>query len=93
MYLTYELNVNSIVLIDLCSIEQTIVATAVSDIAAGVHATGSLTWITTSYLLTTTVIQPITGRLSVRAVLLCSIQKLNQNSSAGCIWNEELAYC
>ncbi|THH28783.1 hypothetical protein EUX98_g5404 [Antrodiella citrinella] len=36
----------------------------VSNIAAGVHATGSLTWITTSYLLTTTVIQPITGRFS-----------------------------
>ncbi|KAH8091402.1 major facilitator superfamily domain-containing protein [Cristinia sonorae] len=48
----------------LYAIEQTIVATAVSEIAAGVHATGSLTWITTSYLLTTTVIQPITGRLS-----------------------------
>ncbi|CAL1697219.1 unnamed protein product [Somion occarium] len=48
----------------LYAIEETIVATAVSDIGLGVHATGSLTWITTSYLLTTTVIQPITGRLS-----------------------------
>lgn len=45
--------------------EQTIVATAVSDIGSGVKATGSLTWITTSYLLTTTVLQPVTGRLSV----------------------------
>lgn len=49
----------------LFAIEQTIVSTAVSDIGEGVMATGSLAWITTSYLLTTTVIQPITGRLSV----------------------------
>ncbi|KAI0074809.1 MFS general substrate transporter [Panus rudis PR-1116 ss-1] len=48
----------------LYAIEQTIVSTAVSDIGLGVHAKGSLTWITTSYLLTTTVVQPITGRLS-----------------------------
>lgn len=46
--------------------EQTIVATAVSGIGQGVHATGSLAWIATSYLLTTTVVQPIIGRLSVR---------------------------
>ncbi|KAI0075681.1 MFS general substrate transporter [Panus rudis PR-1116 ss-1] len=48
----------------LYGIEQTIVSTAVSDIGRGVNATGSLTWITTSYLLTSTVVQPVVGRLS-----------------------------
>ncbi|KAF7795452.1 hypothetical protein EIP86_006613 [Pleurotus ostreatoroseus] len=48
----------------LYAIEQTIVSTSVSSIAAGTKATGSLTWITTSYLLTTTVIQPLAGRLT-----------------------------
>ncbi|GLB39226.1 putative MFS general substrate transporter [Lyophyllum shimeji] len=48
----------------LYAIEQTIVSTSVSSIGSALHATGSLTWITTSYLLTTTVLQPITGRLA-----------------------------
>ncbi|KAJ3525096.1 hypothetical protein NM688_g8457 [Phlebia brevispora] len=48
----------------LYAIEQTIVSTAVSDIGIGVKAKGSLTWISTSYLLTTTVVQPIIGRLT-----------------------------
>lgn len=61
------------VILYICFAEQTVVATAVSDIGAGVKATGSLTWISTSYLLTTTVIQPLTGRLSVSTILsICS---------------------
>ncbi|KAG6809887.1 hypothetical protein H0H92_014268 [Tricholoma furcatifolium] len=47
-----------------CAQEQTIVATSISTIGAALHTTGSLTWITTSYLVTTTVCQPITGRLA-----------------------------
>ncbi|KAI0083894.1 major facilitator superfamily domain-containing protein [Irpex rosettiformis] len=61
----------------LYAIEQTIVATAVSNIGTGVKATGSLTWITTSYLLTTTVFQPLTGRLSdvfgTKRMLVCEV--------------------
>ncbi|KAK0197987.1 major facilitator superfamily domain-containing protein [Armillaria mellea] len=48
----------------LFAIDQTIVATSVSTIGAELNIKGSLSWITTSYLLTTTVIQPITGRIA-----------------------------
>ncbi|KAJ7584655.1 major facilitator superfamily domain-containing protein [Mycena floridula] len=44
------------------AIEETIVSTSVSAIGSAVNAKGSLSWITTSYLLTTTVFQPISGR-------------------------------
>jgi MFS family permease len=47
-------------------VEQTIVATSIAGIGSALHAKGSLTWITTSYLLSTTVFQPIVGRLAVR---------------------------
>ncbi|GJF00175.1 MFS general substrate transporter [Phanerochaete sordida] len=61
----------------LYAFEQTIVTTAVSDIGVGVKAKGSLTWITTSYLLTTTVFQPLTGRLSdvfgTKRMLVCEV--------------------
>ncbi|KAI0339235.1 MFS general substrate transporter [Trametopsis cervina] len=61
----------------LYAIEQTIVATAVSSIGAGVKATSSLTWISTSYLLTTAVFQPLTGRLSdvfgTKRMLVCEV--------------------
>lgn len=61
----------------LYAFEQTIVTTAVSDIGTGVKAKGSLTWITTSYLLTTTVFQPLTGRLSdvfgAKRMLVCEV--------------------
>ncbi|SJL03102.1 uncharacterized protein ARMOST_06448 [Armillaria ostoyae] len=45
-------------------IDETIVATSVSTIGAELDIKGSLSWITTSYLLTTTVIQPVTGRIA-----------------------------
>ncbi|PBK89158.1 MFS general substrate transporter [Armillaria gallica] len=48
----------------LFAIDETIVATSVSTIGAELDIKGSLSWITTSYLLTTTVIQPITGRIA-----------------------------
>ncbi|KAK1218328.1 hypothetical protein PQX77_018999 [Marasmius sp. AFHP31] len=48
----------------LFAIEETIVATSVSSIGAALDIKGSLTWISTSYLLTTTVAQPITGRIA-----------------------------
>ncbi|KAI0691484.1 major facilitator superfamily domain-containing protein [Cytidiella melzeri] len=61
----------------LYAIDQTIVATAVSSVGAGVKAKGSLTWISTSYLLTTTVFQPLTGRLSdvvgTKRMLVCEV--------------------
>ncbi len=43
-------------------------ATSVSTIGAELDIKGSLSWITTSYLLTTTVIQPITGRIAVSVI-------------------------
>ncbi|KAL0060327.1 hypothetical protein AAF712_012893 [Marasmius tenuissimus] len=46
------------------NVEETIVATSVSSIGAALDIKGSLTWISTSYLLTTTVAQPITGRIA-----------------------------
>ncbi|KAK0440828.1 major facilitator superfamily domain-containing protein [Armillaria borealis] len=48
----------------LFAIDETIVATSVSTIGAELDIKGSLSWITTSYLLTTTIIQPITGRIA-----------------------------
>ncbi|KAK0232743.1 major facilitator superfamily domain-containing protein [Armillaria fumosa] len=48
----------------LFAIDQTIVATSVSTIGAALDIKGSLSWITTSYLLTTTVIQPVAGRIA-----------------------------
>ncbi|PBK61950.1 MFS general substrate transporter [Armillaria solidipes] len=48
----------------LFAIDETIVATSVSTIGAELDIKGSLSWITTSYLLTTTVIQPVTGRIA-----------------------------
>ncbi|KAF9254970.1 MFS general substrate transporter [Marasmius fiardii PR-910] len=48
----------------LFAIEQTIVATSVSSIGEALNIKGSLTWISTAYLLTTTVAQPITGRIA-----------------------------
>ncbi|THU96667.1 MFS general substrate transporter [Dendrothele bispora CBS 962.96] len=47
-----------------CSAEETIVATSVASIGAALDTKSSLTWISTSYLLTTTIIQPITGRVA-----------------------------
>jgi MFS family permease len=46
--------------------DQTIVATSIAGIGSALRVKGSLTWISTSYLLTTTVFQPIAGRLAVR---------------------------
>ncbi|KAG5642470.1 hypothetical protein DXG03_002748 [Asterophora parasitica] len=48
----------------LYAIEQTIVNTSISTIGAALETQGSLTWITTSYLLTGTVFQPVIGRLA-----------------------------
>ncbi|KAF5389983.1 hypothetical protein D9757_003741 [Collybiopsis confluens] len=48
----------------LFAIEETIVATSVASIGAALNIKSSLTWISTSYFLTTTVIQPIVGRIS-----------------------------
>lgn len=47
--------------------EETIVATSVAEIGAQLKIQGSLSWITTSYLLTSTIFQPIIGRLGVRS--------------------------
>jgi hypothetical protein len=44
--------------------EQTIVATSVATIGSALNIKGSLTWISTAYLLSTTVVQPISGRLA-----------------------------
>ncbi|TRM65410.1 major facilitator superfamily domain-containing protein, partial [Schizophyllum amplum] len=44
--------------------EETIVATSVATIGSALKINSSLTWISTSYMLTTTVIQPITGRIA-----------------------------
>ncbi|KAG7092115.1 hypothetical protein E1B28_008489 [Marasmius oreades] len=44
--------------------EQTIVATSVSSIGEALNIKESLTWISTAYLLTTTVAQPIAGRIA-----------------------------
>ncbi|KIJ37188.1 hypothetical protein M422DRAFT_33878 [Sphaerobolus stellatus SS14] len=48
----------------LFAIEQTIVATSTAGIGEALNVKGSLTWITTSYLLTTCAFLPITGRLA-----------------------------
>ncbi|KAK7464902.1 hypothetical protein VKT23_006111 [Stygiomarasmius scandens] len=48
----------------LFAIEETIVATSVASIGAALDIKTSLTWISTSYLLTTTIIQPVTGRIA-----------------------------
>ncbi|KDQ12764.1 hypothetical protein BOTBODRAFT_34222 [Botryobasidium botryosum FD-172 SS1] len=48
----------------LFAIETTIVATSANTIAESLRIRGSITWITNSYLLTTTVFQPILGRIS-----------------------------
>ncbi|KAF9264623.1 hypothetical protein L218DRAFT_958344 [Marasmius fiardii PR-910] len=49
----------------LFAIEETIVATSVSSIGEALDLKGSLAWISTSYFLTSTVIQPILGRIAV----------------------------
>ncbi|KIK70071.1 hypothetical protein GYMLUDRAFT_540106 [Collybiopsis luxurians FD-317 M1] len=48
----------------LFAIEETIVATSVASIGAALNIKSSLTWISTSYFLTTTVLQPIIGRVA-----------------------------
>ncbi|KAF8996775.1 MFS general substrate transporter [Hymenopellis radicata] len=48
----------------LFAIDETIVATSVATIGSELGTKGSLTWITTSYLLTTTVVLPIIGRIA-----------------------------
>ncbi|KAJ4495425.1 major facilitator superfamily domain-containing protein [Lentinula lateritia] len=48
----------------LFAIEETIVATSVASIGAALNIKSSLTWISTSYFLTTTVVQPIIGRIA-----------------------------
>ncbi|KAK7031296.1 hypothetical protein VNI00_013551 [Paramarasmius palmivorus] len=48
----------------LFAIEETIVATSVSRIGTELDIRSSLAWLSTSYLLTTTAIQPILGRIS-----------------------------
>ncbi|KIK70070.1 hypothetical protein GYMLUDRAFT_34532 [Collybiopsis luxurians FD-317 M1] len=48
----------------LYAMESTIVATSVSSIGAALNIKSSLTWISTSYFLTTTVLQPIIGRIA-----------------------------
>ncbi|KAF5390088.1 hypothetical protein D9757_003736 [Collybiopsis confluens] len=48
----------------LYAMESTIVATSVSSIGAALNIKSSLTWISTSYFLTTTVLQPVVGRIS-----------------------------
>ncbi|KAJ3168162.1 hypothetical protein HDU88_001600 [Geranomyces variabilis] len=48
----------------LYALEQTIVSTAAPQIASDLNAVASMTWIGTSYLLTTTALQPMYGKLS-----------------------------
>ncbi|ESK88282.1 drug resistance subfamily [Moniliophthora roreri MCA 2997] len=48
----------------LFAIEETIVTTSVSSIGAALDIKDSLAWISTSYLLTSTVTQPILGRIA-----------------------------
>lgn len=56
--------------------EETIVATSASSIGAALDIKSSLTWISTSYFLTTAVIQPIIGRLSVRSLFLSFLSSM-----------------
>ncbi len=48
----------------LVALDQTIIATALGKIVEEFHAFSSLSWIVTSYLITTTITVPIAGRLS-----------------------------
>lgn len=48
----------------LASLDQTIVATAMPDIIANLNGFDQYTWVTTAYLLTSTVMVPIYGKLS-----------------------------
>src|SRR5712692_8137333 len=61
----------------LAAIDQTVVVPAVPAIAADLNGFGHLSWIVTAYLLTSTAVMPIYGKLSDiygrRAVLLPAI--------------------
>ena len=48
----------------LSALDQTIVATALPQIAADLHGFGDLSWVVTAYLLSTTVTVPLYGKLS-----------------------------
>ena len=48
----------------LASLDQTIVGTAMPRIVADLHGFDKYTWVTTAYLLTSTVMIPIYGKLS-----------------------------
>src|SRR5512146_273257 len=48
----------------LASLDQTIVGTAMPDIIANLNGFNEYTWVTTAYLLTSTVMVPIYGKLS-----------------------------
>lgn len=62
----------------ICSPEQTSVATAVSSIGTALNIQGSLSWIGTSFLLTSTITQPVCGRAAVRISCLAVLLVLNQ---------------
>ena len=59
------------------ALDQTIVATALPTIGRALHDTGNLPWVVTAYLLTSTAVTPLYGKLSDihgrRAMLLASI--------------------
>lgn len=48
----------------LSSADATIVSTTANTIASSMHASGQLTWIATSYLITNTIFQPLVGKFS-----------------------------
>ncbi|KAJ3971810.1 major facilitator superfamily domain-containing protein [Lentinula raphanica] len=60
----FDSNVSLGLAMFLYAIEETIVATSVASIGAALDIKSSLTWISTSYFLTTTVVQPIIGRIA-----------------------------
>ncbi|KAJ2715532.1 hypothetical protein H4R19_001155 [Coemansia spiralis] len=77
----------------LASLDLTIVTTAIPKISAEFDALSDATWIATAYMLTTTVLQPLYGRLSDtfgRTPTLVAAILLFMSGSAACGWAPSL---
>ncbi|GGF55914.1 MFS transporter [Azorhizobium oxalatiphilum] len=70
----------------LAALDQTIVATALPTIGADLHDFENLSWVVTAYLLTSTAVTPLYGKLSDvhgrRAMMLCAISVFSVGSLA-----------